>query len=159
MKTKASLTPAGIGVGMSRIDYYNMLSEQDFSLENARRNIVQFVEDLRLKDVVYIEPDPQGDEDGYCYGYKLIYKNRSTVVSMSALPLEEVRYIDEKKQRISQFPRLSVDGSSWVWFFALRVVKDVFMSEPEAIQSKVIVMNQGDMIDEMHRKYDVAGEN
>jgi hypothetical protein len=35
--------------------------------------------------------------------------------------LEKVRYLDSENQDIFNFPRLYVDGSSWVWKYALNV--------------------------------------
>jgi len=41
-------------------------------------------------------------------------------IQMPGLPLDEVRYVDGLNPW--DFPRLYVDGSSWLWEFALRVV-------------------------------------
>lgn len=44
-------------------------------------------------------------------------------VEMPGLPLEEVRYMAEGNQNIWNFPRLYVDGSSWVWLYAVSSLK------------------------------------
>lgn len=40
-------------------------------------------------------------------------------VDMPGLPVEEVRYLGTEDQNIWDFPRLYVDGSSWVWKWAI----------------------------------------
>ena len=40
-------------------------------------------------------------------------------VEMPGIPLDEVRYMGEPDQNIWDFPRLYVDGSSWVWKYAI----------------------------------------
>jgi hypothetical protein len=44
----------------------------------------------------------------------------TTLISMPGLPLDQVRYTDLPTQDIWNYPRLYVDGSSWVWFFAVQ---------------------------------------
>lgn len=39
-------------------------------------------------------------------------------VDMPSLSLEKIRYMGEKTQNIWDFPRLYVNGSSWVWKYA-----------------------------------------
>jgi hypothetical protein len=45
-------------------------------------------------------------------------KNRQ--IDMPGIPLEQVRYMKEDGQNIWDFPRLYVDGDSWVWYYAVR---------------------------------------
>lgn len=45
-------------------------------------------------------------------------------VEMPGIPLHEVRYVKLPSQNIWDFPRLYVDGSSWVWQYALNVLAD-----------------------------------
>lgn len=42
-------------------------------------------------------------------------------IQMPGWPLEKVRYLGTPDQNIWDFPRLYVDGSSWVWKFAMDV--------------------------------------
>jgi len=75
-----------------------------------------FVADLGLKGVrilrVLIKPD-----DGR-YTYRLRLGERKTTVDMPGIPLAEVRFTNHGDNPW-HFPRLYVDGSSWLWCWAL----------------------------------------
>lgn len=87
---------------------------------NARDNINQFCKDLRDRGVsAYPYPGFEREEIDGRWTFKLIVGTRSTEVAMPGLPGERVRWLDEPGQNIWDFPRLYVDGSSWVWQFAL----------------------------------------
>lgn len=43
-------------------------------------------------------------------------------IDMPGLALERVRYMQERDQNIFDFPRLYVNGSSWLWCFAVTMV-------------------------------------
>lgn len=45
---------------------------------------------------------------------------RSYTVEMPGLPIDEVRFLDLEGQNIWDFPRLYVDGDSWVWKYAIK---------------------------------------
>ena len=45
-------------------------------------------------------------------------KKFSLEVEMPGLPLDKVRFIGAPEQNIWDFPRLYVDGSSWVWKYS-----------------------------------------
>lgn len=93
--------------------------------ENARANIDRFAADLVIAGITTtsIERDPDVDSDGR-YGYQLTTGDgRALSIDMPGLPLDQVRYVDEPGQDIWDFPRLYVDGSSWVWMFAIRACK------------------------------------
>ncbi len=38
---------------------------------------------------------------------------------MPGFPLDRVRYIEGEKRSILDFPRLYVDGSSWIWYIGI----------------------------------------
>lgn len=69
------------------------------------------------------------DSDGY-YSFHIYRRNkrgklRKHVVEMPGLPLEKLRWMDLPTQNIWHFQRLYIDGSSWVWFYAInRVIDD-----------------------------------
>lgn len=46
-------------------------------------------------------------------------KNSIHDVMMPGLPLSKVRYVGGNDQNIWDFPRLYIDGSSWVWCYSL----------------------------------------
>lgn len=83
----------------------------------SARAIAKFVADLKL-DGVCVERDATLDEGGR-FGWCLTLDGRAVVVEMPGLPLRRVRWMRRKDQNIWDFPRLYVDGSSWVWFYAL----------------------------------------
>ena len=87
--------------------------------ESALANIRQFVADLKREGVT-IERNASEDRGGR-FGFTLSGGDKVHEVRMPGLPLDRVRYMRETGQNIWHFPRLYVDGSSWVWFFALNV--------------------------------------
>lgn len=97
------------------------------SLDRAAANIKVYAEDIAkyhnliVKDIFRLE---EQDENGrYCFALDLEKGSlkRRIVVEMPGLPLENVRYMQLPGQNIWDFPRLYVDGSSWVWVFAIHV--------------------------------------
>jgi hypothetical protein len=101
-------------------------SIKDGKEELAINNIKQFIKDSNLKDISF-KRMPEEDEDGY-FTFLLQRTNnkkgRSHSIDMPGLPLEKVRYLDSEEQNIFNFQRLYVDGSSWVWMYALLSQKD-----------------------------------
>lgn len=98
----------------------------DISEENAIDNIKHYITDCNLKDIKYLRL-PDKDEDGR-FGF-ILYKNHYDAsvchfIDMPGLPLAQVRYIDKEKQNIWDFPRLYVDGDSWVWCYGMLSQKD-----------------------------------
>lgn len=91
----------------------------------AAFNIKRFVADLveRGHQNVTCERRPDADYDHkdsdgrFCW---LVGADglEPVEVQMPGLPLEQVRWLGPD-QDIWQFPRLYVDDSSWIWFFAL----------------------------------------
>ncbi len=96
------------------------------SVTNARKNIHAFVKDLELDDPP-VEIDEgknlKPDDDGR-YVFELVRGQRSTTVSMPAYPLDKVRILHNDGQNPWSFPRLYVDGSSWLWCFAVDNARD-----------------------------------
>ena len=93
----------------------------DATVENAEINMAHFVADLGLADKLSWVRLPEHDEDGrFCF---LLYWshyhqcNRHHVIDMPGIPLDAVRWRNGLDPW--QFPRLYVDGSSWLWGFAL----------------------------------------
>jgi hypothetical protein len=98
---------------------------------NAIENIKHFVVDLGTPDIEYCGDIQWGridrlDDDGR-YGFLIwldLYAGdvHGHYVEMPGLPLDQVRWMENRHQDIWDFPRLYVDGSSWVWKFALNCV-------------------------------------
>lgn len=83
--------------------------------EQSKINIKKFIEDLGVKAKHRFLS--VGDDGRH--NYKIWNDDGSHEVSMPAIPLEKVRYLNQADQNIWHFPRLYVDGSSWVWSYAL----------------------------------------
>lgn len=95
----------------------------------AKKAIKAFVADLGLEGVK-VERDKQADEDGR-FGFVLTYEERSVEVDMPGLELDRVRYVS-KDQNPFAFPRLYVDGSSWLWMFAVNIALGNLTDDDEA---------------------------
>lgn len=92
--------------------------------DHARTNLEALERDLkeRGQDAEVVNGALQDQGDGRWTG-ALRVDGRMHEVDMPGLPLEDVRYLGEEDQDIWDFPRLYVDGSSWVWKFALGVFR------------------------------------
>jgi hypothetical protein len=56
---------------------------------------------------------------------------RTVLIEMPGLPLDEVRYVDDDEQNIWDFPRLYVDGGSVVWCYAVKQASRMLSGEDE----------------------------
>jgi hypothetical protein len=95
------------------------------NVEQAEVNINAFLADLTARG----HQNPQAerragqdynsaDGDGrFCWAIS-VNDEPSIEVQMPGIPLDQVRWLGPA-QDIWQFPRLYVDDSSWIWFFAL----------------------------------------
>lgn len=87
---------------------------------NAEQNMLQFIADLakRGRPGGFARAADKDYGDGR-YAYIVEVAGRGAFeVQMPGLPLDAVRWLG-RDQDIWQFPRLYVDGNSWIWFFAL----------------------------------------
>lgn len=93
---------------------------------NAEANINAFIDDLTHND----HDQPNGKHLGWTrvphldygagrYAFQLVTINsfRTCEIQMPGLPLDQVQWTPGKNPW--HFPRLYVDGSSWLWSFAL----------------------------------------
>lgn len=85
--------------------------------ENADKNLQKFLEDSGADSFQF-----NREEDGGRFTYTLVKGDQSCEIEMPGLPLDKVRYMREPGQNIWDFPRLCVDGSSWVWLYALNIL-------------------------------------
>lgn len=88
--------------------------------QHARDNALVFTVDLLVTRGVEssVTSDFVDQGDGR-WAFVLQVGETRHEVEMPGLPLEEVRYLGTEDQNIWDFPRLYVDGSSWVWKFAI----------------------------------------
>lgn len=100
----------------------------DATHEQAAANVCAFIADVAAK----IGCDPAGvtathettASDGGRYPFTLIRGERRCEVDMPGIPTDRVRWMREPGQNIWDYPRLYVDGSSWVWWFAIGCAAD-----------------------------------
>lgn len=86
-------------------------------LKDAQDNIKAFCRDLGLgPPEIKVTRTPKHDSEGR-FAFRLHRGIRRCDVDMPGRPLEEVRYVEGKNAW--NFPRLYVDGSSWLWEFAI----------------------------------------
>ena len=91
------------------------------TIENARANMRTLLDDVRERfncgaEMVFGLAD-EGDGRWSC---TIRVDGRTKhEVEMPGLPLEQVRWVDDPDQNIWDFPRLYIDGSSWVWKYAI----------------------------------------
>ena len=97
----------------------------DSTLAEAECDIAAFIADLEL-GVIKATRCPRLDKGGR-FGFTLRLDERTVSVEMPGKPIEQVRYVDSDKQNIWDFPRLYVDGSSWVWKYAVGIAKDTLL--------------------------------
>lgn len=81
--------------------------------EQAYINIKQLIKDCEL-DMKIISSRHIPDDGRYLFVLRDPLGN-DYEVDMPGLPLEQVRFMSLEGQNIFEFPRLYVDGSSWVW--------------------------------------------
>lgn len=91
---------------------------------DAIENIKHYIVDCCLEGVEWARL-PKEDEDGRFSFllYKLYPGYRCHTIDMPGLPLDQVRYIGPP-QDIWRYPRLYIDGGSWIWKFRLLQQKD-----------------------------------
>jgi len=98
------------------------------SQENAIENIKHFILDNGVENVAWVRISEQDYGEGR-YAFLLWKDNVCYEIQMPGIPLEKVRYMGSGDQNIWDFPRLYVDGSSWVWKFALGLSFEVEAEE------------------------------
>lgn len=94
----------------------------DTTEENAIVNMDQFIKDCHI-DGLSFKREPEKDYGGGRYAF-MVSRNghtRTVEIQMPGRALDKVRYTGAKEQNIWHYPRLYVDGSSWVWKFAVHM--------------------------------------
>lgn len=91
---------------------------QSGTWEQAYENIKQFIKDCEIP--MHIEKsDFLEDECGYSFTLKADNCDWIAEIFMPGLPLCQVRFMEEPDQNPYDFPRLHINGSSWLWKYAL----------------------------------------
>lgn len=114
------------------------------SWDNAYENITTYIADCEIPmRIVRSEHEP--DEGRYLFVLKNDEYDYQIEVEMPGLPLDKVRYVEGDKRSILDFPRLYVDGSSWIWYIATVTkenVKDVLEERTEEMKEKLEKMTE-----------------
>jgi hypothetical protein len=105
---------------------------EDATEDNAIANIAAFASDVaaahKLERIAETRKPSADDGDGR-YTFTIELRDASTgrshsfEVQMPGLPLDEVNYGARSGDSAWEFPRLYVDGSSWLWQFAIEACK------------------------------------
>ena len=86
--------------------------------KNAIENMKHFIADCKIPELNFTRIECKDYGEGR-YAF-LIWKDMTChEIQMPGLPLDKVRFMDEKTQNIWDFPRLYIDDSSWIWIFAI----------------------------------------
>ena len=98
---------------------------EDHGFEQALSNIKVFIEECSI-DVELTSSIKHPSDDGR-YSFLLQHKGtgKEFVIKIPALPLAEIYYTDSEKQNINIYPRLYVNGNSYVWKYALLIESDL----------------------------------
>lgn len=108
----------------------------DASYADACSNIKAFVSSLCLSDPpVRIKKPRPARGDGGRFLFTLHRGIRKVSVDMPGIPLAEVHYIDGADPW--RFPRLYVDGSSWLWKFAINTARFALRDPDGSIERRV----------------------
>lgn len=94
----------------------------------AYANMKQFIEDCEIPMHI-IRADFIPDDGRYLFVIGADNFKYESEIEMPGLPIEKVRYMSADGQNPFDFPRLYVDGSSWLWKFAIitkEQIKDYF---------------------------------
>lgn len=92
--------------------------------EQSELNVKALIEDVKLECVYRFRSE---NNDGR-HTYEIYHNNEVIEVEMPAILLDKVRYLGNEGQNIWHFPRLYVGGSSWVWLYAIDIIKETFLS-------------------------------
>jgi hypothetical protein len=103
---------------------------ENSSVQLALSNAIQLAEDTG--GVLLAPPEEPIDDGEGRYTFTIRnHRDEDVEIEMPGIPLDEVRYMGEEGQNIWDYPRLYVDGSSWVWKYAISAVQRVGAPEEE----------------------------
>ena len=97
--------------------------------DNAVANMAVLCDDLRARGLdveTFIRRRGSDTGDGR-YAFDLIVNGTSREILMPGLPAERVRWLEGSPRG---FPRLYVDGSSWLWGIALNILVPEAVPDP-----------------------------
>lgn len=89
----------------------------EVSWDNAYENIAAYIADCEIPMNI-VRSEHKADEGRYMFVLRNDEYDYQIDVEMPGLPLEKVRYVEGDERSILEFPRLYVDGGSWIWYLA-----------------------------------------
>lgn len=90
---------------------------------NAYDNMRQLIADCPARKLSYRRASKLDYGDGrYAFWVRDTENGKRIEVQMPGWKLDRVRYIGAEDQNPFDFPRLYVDGSSWLWKFAVNIL-------------------------------------
>lgn len=102
------------------------------SLGHAYDNMRRLLADAGIPDASYRrDPDAQEGDGRFTFLVTLGDPARDVSVAMPGLPLERVRFAGRQDQDPWDFPRLYVDGSSWLWLWAVDALHERAFGDDE----------------------------
>lgn len=105
------------------------------TIDHAYANMDALLKDAGLVGATWsrdIDAEEQGGRFSFLVNIPGAERFGRLTVDMPGIPLERVRYTGDEGQNIWDFPRLYVDGSSWVWKFAVNRLRDWVSDNEEA---------------------------
>lgn len=112
----------------------------ELSWENAYENIKQWIKDCEIP-LHIVKSNHVPDEGRYLFVLRNDEYDFETEVEMPGLPLEKVRYVRAEGQNILEFPRLYVDGGSWIWNCSLitnEQITELLSERIEEMREKIL---------------------
>ncbi len=108
----------------------------EVSWDNAYENINAYIADCEIPMRV-VRSEHEANDGRYLFVLKNDEYDYQIDVEMPGLPLDRVRYVKGDGRNILEFPRLYVNGSSWIWYIATvkkSHVKELLEGRKEELQ-------------------------
>lgn len=111
----------------------------EISWDNAYENIVAYIADCEIPMRI-VRSEHEDDDGRYLFVLRNDEHDYQIEVEMPGLPLDRVRYVEGDKRNIFDFPRLYVEGSSWIWYIGTvkkDIVKEVLEVRAEEMKEQL----------------------
>lgn len=112
---------------------------REVSWDNAYENIKAYIADCEIPMRI-VSSQHEDDEGRYLFVLRNDEYDYQIEVEMPGLPLDRVRYVEGDKRNIFDFPRLYVDGSSWIWYIGTikkELIKEILEERKEEMSEEL----------------------
>ena len=90
------------------------------TLDNAWSNVIQLMSDAGIIDFEMVRADEDVD-DGH-WPFEIRWADQKAFIWMPGLPLEKLKV---SQKSVTYFvPRLSIDGNTWLWEYAVEILSE-----------------------------------